>query len=107
MRDRGLVALLERDADRVSLYPNGPTASDYTISFGHQLKPVWNIGWIGNFDRGSVDRDVPYPTARARSIDRNKRRFVDLGTRMPASLTHVLIGTPLASIKGKADSDPV
>jgi hypothetical protein len=94
--------LLEGHADLVSTYPNDPAAPDHTISLGHQLKPIWNIGRIGNFDCSPVDRDVPYPTACARSPDRNKRRFVDLGTRMPASLVHIPIGTPLASIKGKA-----
>jgi hypothetical protein len=89
--------LLERDADLVSAYPNDPATPDHTISFGHQLKPIWNIGRIGNSDCSSVDRDVPYPTTRARSIDRNKRRFVDLGTRMPASLVHIPIGTSLVS----------
>jgi hypothetical protein len=44
-----------------------------------------------------MDRDIPNPTARARSTDRNKRRFVDLGTRMPASLVHIPIGTSLVS----------
>jgi hypothetical protein len=94
--------LLEGHADLVSTYPNDPAAPDHTISLGHQLKPIWNIGRIRNFDCSSVDRDVPNPTACARSSDRNKCRFVDLGTRMPASLVHIPIATPLASIKGKA-----
>jgi hypothetical protein len=102
----GLVAdqrrLVEGHADLVSTYPNDPAAPDHAISLGHQLKPIWNIGLIGNFDCSPIDRDVPYPTACARSPDRNRCRFVDLGTRMPASLVHIPIGTPLASIKGKA-----
>jgi hypothetical protein len=60
------------------------------------------MGRIGNFDCSSVDRDVPYPTARARSTNRNKRRFVNLGAWMLTSLVHIPIGTPLVSINGKA-----
>jgi hypothetical protein len=51
----------ECDPDRASAYPNGAAVPDYTISFGHQLKPIWNIGRIGNFDRNSIDGDVFAP----------------------------------------------
>jgi hypothetical protein len=94
----------ERHPDRASAYPNGAAAPDHTISFGHQLKPMWNIGRIGNFDCSSIGGDVSHPAARARTTDRNKSRFVDLGTRMPTSLVHVPIGRPPFSIKGKTDS---
>jgi hypothetical protein len=93
--------LLEGHADLVSTYPNDPAAPDHTISLDHQLKPIWNIGRIGNFDCSPVDRDVPYPTACARSPDRNKCRFVDLGTRMPASLVHILLVHPWSQSKVK------
>jgi hypothetical protein len=56
--DQACLHSLERHTNAVCAYPNDPAVSDHTIPSDHQLKPIWNVRRVWNFDCGPFGRDV-------------------------------------------------
>ncbi len=82
------ICLFEGDSDPVLLDPHDPTAPDYAILLGHELKMGGDESRIGHLNGRPLRRNVQQPASCARSVGRNVSRLVGLDAWMFAAIVH-------------------
>jgi hypothetical protein len=72
-----LDGVLELYANFVALDPNDTAVPDYSIRFGHQLKPDWNAECVRDLYRRPFGGDIRDDAARTGPHMRNVSRLLD------------------------------